>query len=246
MNKKNKTNSRLVVIGSLIGVLLLGVTFVSAQGLSFADKIAKYAGEMLGMNLSDRIQGNLDLGESEPVLGGTISEKWIKQGNLVTYVESGTFRDASTTLIAFMNPFGSATTTGNIDTTGTAATSTITKVKLDISGAASTTLQITCGAASTLYGVEPTYKMIDATLATDTAAVLNNDQWTSFSGLGSISTGTTTKMLLTHDYSYFRCFATSTSAGASAWGGQGTTRGLIGDTNTFDGTWSVTIEKNLQ
>lgn len=204
--------------------------------------------------------------------GGVFQTKWVKQGNRVTYIESGRFNNssttgvtASTTLVSFRNPFGiTSTTAAASDPThgleqyalnfeGTDATSTVVSVNLDITNFASSTATIVCGGAADIWSA-PTYELLRVTVPTSTTGVYNNNQATTTAGLGAIGTGSglgalgigaVTQILLTHDYSYFTCHATGTDVSLdSNW--STVKNGYIGGNNTFDGYWSVEIMKNLQ
>lgn len=249
MTKIKKIDWR-VYAGAVIGLLLITTVIVNAQGVSLLDRIADKAGEILGMSLSDKI----DLGEVSEDLGHAVQPtKWVKQGNRVTYIEGGVFNDASTTLVSFHNPFGSATTTGNIQTAGSSATSTAVSVNLDITGLATSSMTITCGASADAF-TEPTYSLLYLALPTSTVTVVSNELATTTGGFQAIGGGGAAKVLLTHEYSYFVCSATGTPAGGQSWSvsgdagtvGTGSKNGLIGGNNTFDGTWSVEIRKNLR
>lgn len=198
-------------------------------------------------------------GEEEEMFG-EMGLKWVKQGNRVTYIESGTFKDATTTLFSFVNPFNTASTTiaGSGITNwelyrdeylGKLGTSTVVSVNLDITGPATTTIYITCGAADQLYHA-PTYDIMTAYLVTSTIGVYTNNQATTSAGFSAAAgTGAEANVLLTHDYSYFTCHATGSPL-SNEWGTGGVTadkiKGITGSNNTFDGSWSVEIQKNLE
>lgn len=252
MNKKQKIKVRNSAIVVVVGILIIGVGYVSA-GTSLKQMIADKAGEILGLSLSQQIQIEPD---DPDTLGGTISEKWVKQGNRVTYIESGDFKNASTTLVSFPNPFGTASTTAAaagleqyaINFEGTNASSTVVSVNLEVKTAATTTMAIVCGASANAFSY-PAYEIINLTLPTSTTGVYENNVATTTSGFNVVGTGTLSKLILSHGYSYFTCFATGTPGTVGFWSDSdlGNSRGAVTEpTNAFDGNFSVEIRKNLQ
>lgn len=223
MTKKFPTKQ--VLIGSLLSVLFLGVLAVGAN-YSIIDRITDRAGDYLGrevlkMGLADQITI-----EEPEELGGTIMEDWVRIGKRVTWVKSGEFADATTTIFSFLNPINAT------------ATSTVTSVNLDITGAATSSMVMVCGGASDQYS-SPTYELFNLTIPTSTIGVFNNNQATTTDGQGVIGTGSATQILLTHDYNYFNCVAKNV-------GDADDLTGITGDSNTFEGTWSVEVVKNLK
>lgn len=175
--------------------------------------------------------------------GGVFQTDWYKVGNRVTWIKSGQFADATTTLFSFLNPvdYGKATSTS--DATYNAAnhevsTSTVVSINLDITGVSTSSAVVICGGASDQYST-PTYDLLNLTLATSTLGVYNNNQATTTDGIGVVGTGSATQILLTHDYNYFNCVITN-------YGDADDLTGFTGDSNTFDGYWSVEVMKNLQ
>ena len=66
--KKKKTNNRiLIVVASLVLVALVSVVVVKAQGVSFWDKVAQYAGQIIGQNVNDKLDTSGIL--EEPTFG---------------------------------------------------------------------------------------------------------------------------------------------------------------------------------
>uniref|UniRef100_A0A6H1ZRT6 Uncharacterized protein n=1 Tax=viral metagenome TaxID=1070528 RepID=A0A6H1ZRT6_9ZZZZ len=241
MNKLKKLK-----IKATTGWLLFGLAVIVSAGLVFA-----YSGDAPNIVIEgDYIEAPETPLETpiieDEMLGGSM--KWSKQGNRVTWIESGKFADKSVVLFSILNPvdYGKATST---DATYNAAThevstSTVRSINLDITGVATSTTAIICGGASTATA-EPTYELLNLTLPTSTPGVFNNNQATTTDGLGVIGTGSATQILLTHDYDYFNCIATGTPATVAYWDTTAV-NGVIGTNNTFDGTYSVEIIKNLQ
>ena len=247
MTKKKKlTTKHFVLIGVLSLALIGGVTIASAN-LSFMDRIADKAGEILGISLSEKIDIPVDESETLAGSGGTFQTDWYKVGNRVTWIKSGQFVDATTTMFSFLNPvdYGKATSTSDVTYNNAkhwVSTSTVVSVNLDITGVSTSSAVIICGGASDQYST-PTYEMINLTYPTSTLGVFSNGQATTTSGIGAIGTGNEGqvdfKILLTHDYDYFNCVATNV-------GDADDLTGFTGDANTFNGYWSVEVMKNLQ
>ena len=259
--KKKLTTKQFVLIGVLSLALIGGVSIASAN-LSFMEGIKQYTGDALAVLLHNDIQEQMDFPVEEDVdilagSGGTFQTDWYKIGNRVTWTKSGQFADGSVVLFSFLNPVDYGKATSTTDTaynkaTHEVSTSTVMSINLDITGAATSSARILCGASVDATTV-PTYNLINLDLPTSTIGVFSDGQATTTSGLGAIGTGgageVDFKVLLTHEYDYFNCVATSTGATGHVanWiDGSAAVKGYTGDTNTFDGYWSVEVMKNLQ
>lgn len=251
-------NKKQLKINATTGWVLFGLAVIASAGLVFAYQgdSPKVVVEGDYIEAPEAMLEEMALGGS----GGTFETKWYKVGNKVTYVESGTMRDATTTLLSIRNPFGSSASTTQSTTAleeydrdfnGTLATSTVTSVTLDVplGGSATTSMQITCGGATNAW-TAPTYDLASWTIPTSTPGVFTNNIASTTGGFNIVGGGTTAKILLTHEYSYFNCHATGTPLSAGNWnmgaGVSGSNNGLIGTSNTWTGTYSVEIEKNLE
>lgn len=253
MTKKKKLSTKHFILIGVLSLALIGGFGIASANLSFMDRIADKAGEILGLSLSDKIDMDFPVEENLGGSGGVFQTDWYKVGNRVTWVKSGQFADASLVLFSVPNPAtgGTATSTTDLDyndDTHMTGTSTVMNVNLDITAAATSSMAIMCGGAADSTSA-PTYEMLNLALPTSTVGVFNSGQATTTSGLGVIGTGTSDeidyRILLTHEYNYFNCVATGTTASLdSDWAT--VQKGLTGDTNTFNGYWSVEIMKNLQ
>ena len=246
MTKKQKKFIKDYLLVGVFAFLFVGVMVANAN-LSFMDRIADKAGEVLGLSLSDKIQ----IDEPEVELGGTggtFQTDWYKIGNRVTWIKSGQFTDASTTLLSFLNPvdYGRATSTDARYNalTHEISTSTVMNLNLDITGVSTSTGTIICGGATDAYST-PTYELFNLTLPTSTLGVFSNGLATTTGGFNAIGAGSATQILLTHEYDYFNCVVTAGAVDSDYWTGTAV-KGYTGDDNTFDGYWSVEIQKNLQ
>ena len=216
---KNFFKSRLVMVLTTIFMLVGAVAFAGVVNIYIND------GEV---ETSPVVDESENFGGS----GGVFQTDWYKVGNRVTFVKSGQFRDASTTLISFVNPFGTASTTAPLSG-GSTASSTVVSVNLDITGVATSTYTIACGASSDIYA-DNTYSILSSgSIVTSTKAVIENNMTNSYSN--GVTGGTVDKMALTPEDSYFVCKVTTDYEAA-----------FTNDANTFDGSWSVEIRKNLQ
>ena len=162
-----------------------------------------------------------------------------------TWIVSGDFADASTTILAFADPFESATTTaGDVVINGTfpyartGATSTVDMVRLYITGVATSTFKVFCGADAdkivNTTGVN--YLLYSEDVATSTKTIIENDTSTSSATVwGGIGGGVVDKIFLNGARPYFKCFVTTYN---DAYDG-----GITGNSNTFAGSYSVRINR---
>lgn len=188
----------------------------------------------------------------EETFGGTIAESWVNQGGLLTFVVGGEVPDATINLMSVLNPFDDGKATSTTDTTYNmtlfTTTSTVERIYVDVYGVSTSTMKIVCGGATSATA-EPTYKLLDVTLPSSTKGYYRNDMNESAlgaRGLGSIGTGSSTGILLTHDYPYLNCVATGTSATAGHWGTGESRKGVTGDTNTFTAVIKAVITRIIR
>jgi hypothetical protein len=219
LNKILKSRTALVV--GIVSILLLVGVVVQAK-ISFLDKVAQIAGQVLG----EKLYGDVDISGEEIQFGALtspdITSRWMRHNGLMTYVENASFKDMTTTIVSFVNPFGAS------------ATSTVDLAKLTITGGATTTFDIICG-ASTDASADPSYNLIDSDdIATSSIGVIENNISSSYTnGYGG---GSVAKIMLTPETPYFVCKARTKAAiydGA-----------FTEPTNTFDGTYKVRITKD--
>jgi len=137
-----------------------------------------------------------------------------------TYHITGSLKDATTTIVSFVNPFG------------TTATSTVDLVRIDISGVATSTYSLSCGAATTGYTADSVSLLDTAAndVATSTKGILENNLTKALGGIADA--GTVEKITLTPVYPYFTCTVTSLYTGA-----------FTEVTNTFAGKFTVQVHK---
>jgi len=248
MTKKKKFKVDKTIIISALVVLLASVGFVGAQGLSFGDRIADKAGEILGNGLIGRFIGNFNIGNDEELGHAVSSTKWLNQNGLVTFIEGGDFIDASTTVVSFVNPFSNATNTAataepyNLASVYT-ATATVDLIMFHITTPATTTIDFTCGAAAD-ENANPSYNLMTVHLPTSTPGIFQNNTATTTAGLGAIGGGTVAKILLTHDFPYFTCKATRIEGSEDLTNTQ-YFQSIASTTNDFDGTWRARIYKDM-
>lgn len=161
---------------------------------------------------------------------------------------SGSFIDASTTIAAFPCPWQKATSTGSdvaiIGTTEngvgkTAATSTVELIRLGISGVATTSYSVICGATASPYAAYTAsaanilVTAVDG-IATSTIGIVENNVATSTAAyLGGIAGGQISKIFLTPTYPYLVCWVDS----------MGYDNAFTDTGNTFDGVYSARISR---
>lgn len=137
-----------------------------------------------------------------------------------TYHITQTFRDATLTPISFLNPFGST------------ATATVELAKFMVTGAATTSYTMACGASATGSGA-PSYSILSSDLiATSSVNYTVENGIASAAADGGFGGGSTQKIMLTPAKPYFVCTATESIAG-----------GITNPANTFDGKATVRISK---
>ncbi len=264
MNKKKKYTKleKILFIGVLSVIMIGGISIVGAN-LSFMDRMADKAGEVYGKLFYQDNPNDIPT-ESEEIVGGsggTFQTSWYKQNGVVTEIQGGDMLDASTTLTSIRNPFGStasSTEAGNStleqyarDFLGTYATTTVDMVTVHVTGVATSTIQITCGAAANRWSA-PVYDLISLHIVTSTLGYYENNMVTTTAGFAfGTGGGKTSKIFLTHDYSYFNCHATGSPL-SDAWGidadadTDALRKGLTGPTNTFTGKIKARFRQLLE
>lgn len=159
-----------------------------------------------------------------------ITSKYLCVNGDCTYYMTGAMKDASTTVVSFVNPFG---------TTATSSIALVDLADLKITGKATSTYTIACGASATAYA-DPTYSIISSgAVGTSTLpGSIVNGVAAAYNG-NSIGTGggSVQRITLTHQYPYFVCKVT-TEAGTAAYEGAFTNAA-----NTFAGKYRVRISQ---
>jgi len=151
-----------------------------------------------------------------------------------------TFADATTTIVSIPNPFlmVSSTGAGNpvLRTDGTLEwngnTSTVDLARVIITGAATSSFAIECGASASAY-TAPTIDLVTTTanaISTSTLGVIENDLQNAVGGL--VDSGSVDKIMLTPTYPYFTCFVEAIDDTA-----------FTNDDNTFDGEILIRVNK---
>jgi len=192
------------------------------------------------------------ISDSDEKLGAVVSaehmESLVCSNDSCTYTAKATFIDASTTILSIVDPFlqaSSSATNVIVKTDGsgegivewTGATSTVELTRLYITGPATSSYNITCGATSTpaLTGTVTTslVSILDSGLiTTSTAGVVENNI---IAGGGAlVSGGSTAKIMLTPQTPYFICGVTSATGDIGAFTGTG---------NTFDGYGVIRVSR---
>lgn len=211
-----------LAVAVLIGAgAIFGVARASDGG--FWDRVAQITGEILGNNLSDKV----DVPANFDFLGATPSNSSVtsledNNSDQVYHIYKD-FTDATTTIVSIPDPFlaYSNTSTGVVvlktDSTGNywiGATSTLELVKLNITGPATTSFSVVCGSSDGAANA-PVYHILGSgTVATSTLAVIENNVTTL--GGAVVSGSSTAKILLTPTHPYLTCLVTVVNAGSEA------------------------------
>lgn len=143
---------------------------------------------------------------------------------LQTYVASGSFVNATTTFISVLNP--------------SPATATINFVRLVNTGVSTSTYSFNCGVNTYANGIPVLDVLSAGIIATSTNfGTITNDTATSTSGV--LYAGGSVRGMPISPNSYFICRATHTSSDIPAQTADGDANGIVGNSNTFDGTYKV-------
>ena len=177
------------------------------------------------------------------VVSPDIASRYLSVTGDVTFHITGSFADATTTIIAIVDPFLMATSTvnevavlnANTANAMTGATSTVELVRLNVTGVATSTYQIRCGAAPATGKTASTtidYEILtsDSITASTFIGVVENNITSSYGA--KIGGGSVAKILLTPVNPYLVCVVSSSDNGA-----------FTNPANTFDGTYMVRISK---
>lgn len=235
--KRNYQTWMLWSVIGIVGVLAIGGVAISYQGA--LRNIILENGAVMNYN---EAPSQDTIVNSEPALGSVaspdIESRYLCVNGDCTYHLTGRFIDASTTIVAIPNPFLQATSTdgdvvleGNGTIQGyTGATSTLELVRLNITGVATSTATIQCG-ASAGPTTDPTLDIISSDpIATSTYAVIENNIATA-ANLG-VGGGTTAKVMLSPALPWIVCTVSSSFTGA-----------FTEATNTFDGYYTIRVSK---
>jgi hypothetical protein len=154
-----------------------------------------------------------------------INSRYLCVNGDCTYHMTGTLKDATTTIVSFVNPFG---------TTATSSMATVEMASLKMTGAATSTYTVACGASATAYAA-PTYSILSSdSVATSTLpGLIENGIATAYNGNSiGLGGGSIQKITLTHQYPYFVCKVTTAYGGA-----------FTEASNTFAGKYRVRISQ---
>lgn len=214
-----KTDMKYRISVFLICALVLGVVGVkSVQGYQNnseqAPKIVNEAGGIINYAEAE----NVPQEQIEEVFGASAtdysSRQFIDVNGDVVYHLKMQFKDATTTIVSFTDPFLTASSTssaspvlrtdGSIQWIG--ATSTVELVQLIQTGAATTSFWVECGAASDPTATSSVDLLYSGTVGTSTNGNYFENGLTSVMGLSAGASSTSTpKIVLTPTYPYFTC-----------------------------------------
>jgi len=244
MNKLKKVRIQMFIsIGLFLVVCIIGV------GL----KVRAYVSENSPKTIMESV--NIEVFNEAPetpvieeelgaIVSPDITSRYLSVNNDVTYHITGNFEDASTTIMVIEDPFRRATSTDSeipiVGTVGdalvqTGATSTVELVRLNITGTATSTYTITCGASATKGATSTTWNILSSdsiATSTFTGAVENNI--TSSYGT-TIGGGSVSKIMIGAHQPYLICYIATDSDDQD--------RAFTDVGNTFDGEYMVRISK---
>lgn len=247
MNKKLKFKVTALGVGIIAIVLAMGLFTVAKADSSLIDRIAQYVGQVVGNNINQKIESSgaldsLNVSDGELALGGlTANTNYEVNNGDVTYHLSGSFINGSTTFVSFYSPFLAATSSasdvvveGTYPNGHTVASSTVDLLRLNITGVATSTFTVACGASATNgangAGTQAYAIISSGDVATSTKALIENNLTNSYGS--QVTAGTVAKIALGPTYPYLVCKVTSVYTGA-----------FTEVTNTFDGKFVARVSK---
>jgi len=221
MNKKIVLGvGALLIIGLLVW---LGVSFNQIKRVEIVNPIKV------------ETNANAEIGRSMS------SANWELNNGEVVYHLGGSFINSSTTIVSAPDPFLMATTSesdvvisGSYPNGYTGASSTVEVLKLNVTGVATSTFTVACGAsAKSGYNgaVSNAYTIISSdSVATSSTATIENNITSSYGT--QVGGGSVAKIMLGPTYPYLVCVVTTAYSGA-----------FTETTNTFDGKWVARVTK---
>ncbi len=239
MTKKQIKQIRLVIPYAIMGfVILLAGGFAFAEYQEYqAAKVVNVAGDYIEAPMEVIITEGEELGFSNP----NMMSRWVRHNDLMTYIESGSFRDATNTILSIQNPFnGTPTGTDPVFNKEKyyTATATVDLIQLTITTGATTTGQILCGPSFNQYG-DPGFNHLDTggsgsfAVVTGTTGMIENNASGSY-GSNVITGGSVAKSTLTHDYPWYTCKFNAEDPTS-----------ISGHENSFDGTFKLRVYKGF-
>jgi len=237
-----------------IGAIALALALVLTTGLftvakadfgsSLLDKISLVAGQIVGRDISQKLNDSEVLDDVELALGWndlSVSPNLNVNGDN-TYRVTGSCQDATTTIVSFASPFLMATSSasdvvvsGTYPNGKTVASSTVEMLRLNITGVATSSFTVICGASATPYAAATIAYLSSGEVATSTKAVIENNV-TAAQG-ATVDGGTVAKIMLGPKYPYMVCTVTLSSSATGASGA------FTEVTNTFDGKFLARVSK---
>lgn len=232
MKKKINNGIFYVVISlvAILGVASIVAAYTVSQNINVSGDYNNYEAPAPAV-----VQPEVDLG----AIPGNYFTGPVNFGGEVVYTYTGKFQDATTTIVSIANPFLTATSSAgdvvvsmnNANSAGyTAASTTVDLIRLDITGAATSTFDVSCGASAGWSTADSVSLLDSVATATSTTGILENNLT---QALGAADdAGTVVKIALGPTYPYFTCRVSSAYTGA-----------FTEVTNTFDGKYTVRFQK---
>jgi hypothetical protein len=230
-----------IVVGIVIGLVALFGGVKAYQSYGEAPKVVNEAGGIVNFNEASPVLDTFVSDELGAVSSPYLSSNVFSVNGDITYHLTQTFQDATTTLVSIPNPFLTVSTTNSgaavLRTDGltqwVGATSTVELARLYITGAATSSLGILCGAASTPTAI-PSVAIVSTTaswsIATSSIGVIENNVTAAQGGL--VDVGTVAKIMLNTALPYFNCRVDAQVAAA-----------VTQATNTLDGKIIIRVSR---
>lgn len=223
------------IVAALVAVFAVGGIAYAANTFSWSRVEDKTAA-----NLTAQVAASTPLGAtdgSDQVLGSVTNAgalpAMVCSSDNCTYTASGSFIDASTTIVSVVDPFVKVTSTGagseviiSTDSNGgklTGATTTVDLVRLNITSGATSSFRLACGATSTPAStatflpfavsiVSTSPEIAGDSIPTSTIGVLENNVTKAQGAVQDV--GTTAKIMMGSQNPYLICKVDPVSASA--------------------------------
>ncbi len=232
-----------------LGSLGISIAYVQAGSTFSWSRVEDKTADKLAAEIQAPLTDEAPLGA---VTGPNLPNPYIV-GDEQYQIVSGSFIDASTTIVSFPSPFLKATSTGagsekvvftnDAGTKFTSATTTLTLAQLWITAGATTSFRLACGATSTPVGgslvtsalypnpiVSTTPVLAGDSIPTSSVGLIENNLTQSAGAI--VGSGTVSKITLNSATPYLTCVVDPVTAS-----------GFTNPSNTFDGKYYFLVHR---
>lgn len=217
---KNQKIKTYALYGAIVLIAVIAIGSISYAYTSFGNGVPKVVVE------GNYIEGTTNAPAVETlgsVSSPTLESPYFCVNRDCVYHVTGDFIDASTTIVSFVNPFGEAT-------------STLEMMRLEITGAATTTYTVACGASADMDTANSYSILSSDSISTSTTGVVENGIATAYNlGAGG---GSIQKIMLTPTYHHVVCIVTTSAAAYN--------NAFTNAVNTFTGKFTARISQTLR